>query len=57
MAVVGKGGLIAVLGRAVGLPIRSAILLGAAMAQVGEFSFILAEDALDLGMIDARPTT
>jgi K+:H+ antiporter len=42
-----KGGLTAVLGRARGLPTRSAVLLGAGLAQVGEFSFILAEDGLE----------
>ena len=54
IAVIGKGGLITLLGRAAGLPMRSAILLGAALAQVGEFSFILAEDARDLGILDPR---
>jgi CPA2 family monovalent cation:H+ antiporter-2 len=54
IAVVVKGGLIAVLGRATGLPVRSALLLGGAMAQVGEFSFILAQDARDLGVLDPR---
>jgi CPA2 family monovalent cation:H+ antiporter-2 len=54
LAVAGKGALIAVLGRGLGLPGRSALLLGAVMAQVGEFSFILAEDALELGLIDGR---
>ena len=34
---------IAVLGRGFGMPMRSALLLGGAMAQVGEFSFIIAE--------------
>jgi CPA2 family monovalent cation:H+ antiporter-2 len=52
VAVVGKGLLIGVLGTALGLPIRSAFLLGGTMAQVGEFSFILAEDALQLKLID-----
>jgi CPA2 family monovalent cation:H+ antiporter-2 len=42
------------LGRALGLPVRSAILLGVAIAQVGEFSFLLAESALELGIVDAR---
>ena len=42
------------LGRGLGLPLRSAILLGGAIAQVGEFSFILAENALDLEIIDPR---
>jgi monovalent cation:H+ antiporter-2, CPA2 family len=54
IAVVGKGGLIVLLGRATGLPMRSALLLGGALAQVGEFSFILAEDARGLGILDAR---
>jgi CPA2 family monovalent cation:H+ antiporter-2 len=53
VAVVGKGVLTAALGRALGLPLRSAILLGAAMSQVGEFSFLIAEEALDLGIFDA----
>jgi CPA2 family monovalent cation:H+ antiporter-2 len=54
IAVVGKGALTAGLGRTFGLPRRSALLLGAAMAQVGEFSFILAEDALELGVLGER---
>ncbi|MGK2852021.1 MAG: cation:proton antiporter [Candidatus Limnocylindrales bacterium] len=54
VAVVGKGFLTAGLSRGFGLPRRSALLLGAAMAQVGEFSFILAEDALDLGLVGDR---
>ena len=38
-----------------GLPLRSAILLGATIAQVGEFSFLLAEQALRARhLIDAR---
>jgi CPA2 family monovalent cation:H+ antiporter-2 len=48
-AVVGAG-----LGRLLGLPLRSAILLGAAIGQVGEFSFLLAEGALDLDLLDER---
>ena len=52
IAVVGKGVLIAVLGRAFGLPVRSALLLGGAMSQVGEFSFIIANDALSAEIID-----
>jgi CPA2 family monovalent cation:H+ antiporter-2 len=54
IAVAVKGGLIAVLCRVAGLPVRSALLLGGAMAQVGEFSFILAQDARDLGILDPR---
>jgi monovalent cation:H+ antiporter-2, CPA2 family len=44
----------ALLGRALGLPLRSAILLGATISQVGEFSFLLAESALDLEILDTR---
>jgi CPA2 family monovalent cation:H+ antiporter-2 len=47
-----KGGAITLLGRARGLPARSAILAGAGLAQVGEFSFILAEDGLELGILE-----
>ena len=54
VAVVVKGVSIAVLGRALGLPTRSAILLGAIMAQVGEFSLILAENGRHLDLLDAR---
>jgi CPA2 family monovalent cation:H+ antiporter-2 len=54
LAVIGKGAVTAALGRGLGLPARSAVLLGATMAQVGEFSFILAEDGLDLGLISER---
>jgi CPA2 family monovalent cation:H+ antiporter-2 len=54
VAVVGKGAVIAILGRVFKLPVRSALLLGGAMAQVGEFSFILAEEALGLTLIDQR---
>jgi monovalent cation:H+ antiporter-2, CPA2 family len=54
IAVIVKGGAIAVFGRMAGLPVRSALLLGGGLAQVGEFSFILAEDALELGILDAR---
>jgi CPA2 family monovalent cation:H+ antiporter-2 len=52
IAVVGKGALVAGLSRAFGLPWRSALLLGGVMSQVGEFSFIIAGDALTTGIID-----
>jgi len=41
-------------GWALGLPLRSALILGATIAQVGEFSFLLAEGGLDAGVLDAR---
>ena len=46
-----KGILAGAFARVFGLPARSAILLGATLAQVGEFSFILAEEALGLGIL------
>lgn len=49
-----KGLLASVFAHLFGLPARSAILLGATLAQVGEFSFILAEEALGLGIL-AKP--
>jgi monovalent cation:H+ antiporter-2, CPA2 family len=54
VAMVVKSGSSAILGRLLGLPLRSAILIGATIAQVGEFSFLLAEQALSLGLLDAR---
>jgi K+:H+ antiporter len=44
----------AALGRGLGLPTRSAILLGALMAQVGEFSFILADNGRELGLLSGQ---
>ena len=54
ISVGGKGLLTTALGRGFGLPTRSAVMLGALMAQVGEFSFILADNALDLDLLDGR---
>lgn len=50
--VIGKfvTGAVAVL--ATGAPLRSAILAGVALAQVGEFSFILAQEGLMVGILD-----
>ncbi|MEW5990157.1 MAG: cation:proton antiporter [Chloroflexota bacterium] len=53
VSVAGKGLLSIGLARAFGLPGRSAILLGVSIAQVGEFSLIIAADASDLRLIDA----
>ncbi len=49
-----KAGTSALFGRLLGLPLRSAILLGALIAQAGEFSFLLAAQALHLDLIDTR---
>lgn len=51
VAVAVKGAMSAGLARLFGLPTRSAVLLGATLAQVGEFSFILAEEALGLDIL------
>ncbi len=52
IAVIVKGAMSAGLARALGLPTRSALLLGGIVANVGEFSFILAQNALDEGLFD-----
>jgi monovalent cation:H+ antiporter-2, CPA2 family len=54
VAVGGKALISMGLGRLLGLPMRSAILLGASIAQVGEFSFLLAAGGLELGILDPR---
>ena len=54
LAVVAKAAVTAVLGHARGLPVRSALLLGAGLGQVGEFSFLIVEDAFELGIVDER---
>jgi CPA2 family monovalent cation:H+ antiporter-2 len=54
LATVIKGGVTAILGRARGLPVRTALLLGAGLGQVGEFSFLIVEDAFERGIVDER---
>ncbi len=54
VAMLVKAGAASILGRVLGLPLRSAVLLGASIGQVGEFSFLLAEQALGVHLIDAR---
>lgn len=54
IAVAAKAALGAAIGRLLGMPLRSAILLGATIGQVGEFSFLLAEGALGLDLLDER---
>jgi CPA2 family monovalent cation:H+ antiporter-2 len=54
IATAGKVIVSAGVGRVLGLPGRSAILLGATVGQVGEFSFLLAEGALGLNLLDDR---
>lgn len=54
VATLGKAGVTALLARALGMPLRSAMLLGASIGQVGEFSFLLAEGAVGLHLLDER---
>lgn len=51
VAVFAKGLLIAGSARLLGLPTRSALLLGASLAQAGEFSFLLANEAQRLEIL------
>jgi CPA2 family monovalent cation:H+ antiporter-2 len=54
VTVLGKAVVGAAAGRILGLPLRSALLLGAVIAQAGEFSFLLAAEALHLELLDQR---
>ena len=53
IAVLVKSAVTGGLARLLGMPWRSALLLGGVVGQVGEFSFILAEDALQLRLLDS----
>ncbi len=46
-----KSGLVAATARALRYPIRSALLAGLGLAQIGEFSFLLAQQGLDRGLM------
>jgi CPA2 family monovalent cation:H+ antiporter-2 len=52
VAVAGKAIVASGLAWVLGLPIRSALLLGGAIAHVGEFSFLLADNAVALDLFD-----
>jgi CPA2 family monovalent cation:H+ antiporter-2 len=52
VAVAGKAIAASGLAWVLGLPIRSALLLGGAIAHVGEFSFLLADNAVALDLFD-----
>lgn len=49
--VVVKGGLAALAGAWIGLPLRTSLLAGVALAQVGEFSFVIARSGLEHGLL------
>ena len=46
-----KSGLVVATARALSYPIRSAVLSGLGLAQIGEFSFLLAQQGLDRGLM------
>jgi len=46
-----KSGLVVATARALSYPIRSALLSGLGLAQIGEFSFLLAQQGLDRGLM------
>jgi monovalent cation:H+ antiporter-2, CPA2 family len=53
VVVVGKVGIVAVIVIALGLPARVALLAGLSLAQIGEFSFVLARVGVEGGAIPA----
>ena len=52
LVLVGKFGVTAIIGRAFGYLPHTAMLVGFGMVQIGEFSFLLAATALQLGIVD-----
>jgi CPA2 family monovalent cation:H+ antiporter-2 len=54
LIVVVKGGVSAAIGFALPYPARTALILGAGRGQVGEFSFIVGQAGLGLGLIDMQ---
>lgn len=54
VVLVGKAVLTTLAGLALGLPLRVALLAGLVLAQVGEFSFVLATMGADAGLLDQR---
>jgi CPA2 family monovalent cation:H+ antiporter-2 len=51
VAIVGKAAIVAIVVLALGMPARVAVLTGLSLAQVGEFSFVLARIGVDDGAI------
>jgi len=52
LVVVGKSALAALIGFAFPYPARTALVVGAGLSQIGEFSFIVGEEGLALGVLD-----
>jgi CPA2 family monovalent cation:H+ antiporter-2 len=53
MIMLGKALLTVLLGALFGWPVHTIVVLAAGLSQIGEFSFILGQEALGLGLIDA----
>jgi CPA2 family monovalent cation:H+ antiporter-2 len=51
LVVVAKGGLVVGMAALLGVPLRTALLVGAALAQSAEFSFLLARQGSELGIV------
>ena len=49
--IVGKFAVVVLVGQIMGLPLRVSILAGAALAQIGEFSFVLSREAAEVGLL------
>lgn len=52
---IGKGALATAAGLLMRLPVRVAVIAGVALAQVGEFSFVLLQSGQDAGLVGERP--
>ncbi len=53
VVILGGGGMAFVMARVLGCPLGTAFLLAAGLAQIGEFSFILADLGIGLGLLPA----
>ena len=54
VVMVGTGGIAFVISRLFGYPLSTALFIGAGLAQIGEFSFILADLGIDQGLLPDR---
>jgi CPA2 family monovalent cation:H+ antiporter-2 len=54
VVIIGTGGIAFVISRLFGYPLATALFIGAGLAQIGEFSFILADLGIDQGLLPDR---
>jgi K+:H+ antiporter len=54
VVMIGGAGTAVLMTRALGQPVGNALLIGAGLAQIGEFSFILSDLGIDLGVLPIR---